>query len=118
MSSRISDLLETRVQSENRKKGLEIKIASGTDQTSFFFINTLDSIKWIATMQKNSGIVQVVTALSSLLKNMAKGFNEKVTLRQEMDFLENYVIIEKIPYIELFDVSTQVDQESFTMPRS
>ena len=41
-----------------------------------FLYNTLDSIKWIATMQKNSGIVSVVTALSSLLKNMAKGFNE------------------------------------------
>lgn len=62
-------------------------------------------------MQKNSGIVSVVTALSSLLKNMAKGFNEKVTLRQELDFLQNYVIIEKIRYIELFDIDIIVDQE-------
>ena len=76
-----------------------------------FLYNTLDSIKWIATMQKNSGIVSVVTALSSLLKNMAKGFNEKVTLRQELDFLQNYVIIEKIRYIELFDIDIIVDQE-------
>ena len=77
-----------------------------------FLYNTLDSIKWIATVQKNTGIVQVVTALSSLLKNMAKGFNEKVTLRQELDFLENYIVIEKIRYIELFDVETQVDDEA------
>ena len=76
-----------------------------------FLYNTLDSIKWIATMQKNSGIVSVVTALSSLLKNMAKGFNEKVTLRQELDFLQNYVIIEKIRYIELFDIDIIVEQE-------
>ena len=47
-----------------------------------FLYNTLDSIRWIATMQKNSGIVQMVTSLSSLLRNMAKGFNEKVTLKQ------------------------------------
>ena len=110
MSSRISDLLETRVQSEKEKRDLEIKMLQAQINPHFLY-NTLDSIKWIATMQKNSGIVQVVTALSSLLKNMAKGFNEKVTLRQELDFLENYVIIEKIRYIELFDVSTQVDQE-------
>ena len=44
-------------------------------------------------------------------KNMAKGFNEKVTLRQELDFLQNYVIIEKIRYIELFDIDIIVDQE-------
>ena len=38
-----------------------------------FLYNTLDSIKWIAVIQKNSGIVKAVTALSKLLKNMAKG---------------------------------------------
>lgn len=85
MSDRISDLLETRVQSEKEKKDLEIKMLQAQINPHFLY-NTLDSIKWIATMQKNSGIVQVVTALSSLLKNMAKGFNEKVTLRQELDF--------------------------------
>ncbi|WP_349668374.1 histidine kinase [Lacrimispora sp.] len=110
MSSRISNLMETRVQSEKEKRDLEIKMLQAQINPHFLY-NTLDSIKWIATMQKNSGIVQVVTALSSLLKNMAKGFNEKVTLRQELDFLQNYVIIEKIRYIELFDVSIQVDQE-------
>lgn len=85
MSNRISDLLETRVQSEKEKRDLEIKMLQAQINPHFLY-NTLDSIKWIATMQKNSGIVQVVTALSSLLKNMAKGFNEKVTLRQELDF--------------------------------
>lgn len=110
MSDKISNLLETRVQSENEKRDLELKMLQAQINPHFLY-NTLDSIKWIATMQKNSGIVSVVTALSSLLKNMAKGFNEKVTLRQELDFLQNYVIIEKIRYIELFDMTTEVDQE-------
>ena len=110
MSGRISNLLETRVESEKEKKDLEIKMLQA-QINPHFLNNTLDSIKWIATMQKNSGIVSVVTALSSLLKNMAKGFNEKVTLRQELDFLQNYVIIEKIRYIELFDIDIIVDQE-------
>lgn len=111
MSERISDLLETRVQSEKEKRDLEIKMLQAQINPHFLY-NTLDSIKWIATMQKNSGIVSVVTALSSLLKNMAKGFNEKVTLRQELDFLQNYVIIEKIRYVELFDVNVEIDQET------
>lgn len=110
MSRRISRLMETRVQDEKEKKDMEIKMLQAQINPHFLY-NTLDSIKWIATIQKNSGIVQVVTALSSLLKNMAKGFNEKVTLRQELDFLNNYVIIEKIRYIELFDMEISVDQE-------
>lgn len=109
MSGRISELMETRIQSEKEKKDLEIKMLQAQINPHFLY-NTLDSIKWIATMQRNLGIVQVVTALSSLLKNMAKGFNEKVTLRQELDFLNNYVTIEKIRYIELFDMEVQVDE--------
>ena len=108
MSERISELLDSRIQSEHEKKDLEIKMLQAQINPHFLY-NTLDSIKWIAKVQNNTGIVQVVTALSSLLKNMAKGFNEKVTLKQEFDFLENYVIIEKVRYIELFDVEIQVD---------
>lgn len=111
MSSQISNLLDSRVQDEKEKKDMEIKMLQAQINPHFLY-NTLDSIKWIATMQKNTGIVQVVTALSSLLKNMAKGFNEKVTFRQELEFLQNYVTIEKIRYIELFDVEIQVDDES------
>lgn len=111
MSSQISNLLDSRVHDEKEKKDMEIKMLQAQINPHFLY-NTLDSIKWIATMQKNTGIVQVVTALSSLLKNMAKGFNEKVTFRQELDFLQNYVTIEKIRYIELFDVEIQVDEES------
>lgn len=111
MSARIESLLDSRLQSEQEKRDLEIKMLQAQINPHFLY-NTLDSIKWIATMQKNSGIVQVVTALSSLLKNMAKGFNEKVTLRQELDFLDNYVTIEKIRYIELFDVEIEVDDPS------
>ena len=111
MSSHISTLLDTRVHDEKEKKDMEIKMLQAQINPHFLY-NTLDSIKWIATMQKNTGIVQVVTALSSLLKNMAKGFNEKVTFRQELDFLQNYVTIEKIRYIELFDVEISVDDDA------
>ncbi len=43
--------------------------------------------------------------------NMAKGFNEKVTLREELKFLEDYITIEKMRYMEMFDVETQVEKE-------
>lgn len=108
MSSHISELLDTRIQSEKEKRNLEIKMLQAQINPHFLY-NTLDSIKWIAMMQKNSSIVQIVTALSSLLKNMAKGFNEKVTLQQELDFLQSYITIEQIRYIELFDVEIQID---------
>ncbi len=111
MSSHVSDLMENRIRDEQEKMNLEIKMLQAQINPHFLY-NTLDSIKWIATMQHNAGIVKVVSALSSLLKNMAKGFNEKVTVRQELDFLDNYITIERIRYIELFDVEISVDEPS------
>lgn len=108
MSSHVSELMESRIRDEQEKMGLEIKILQAQINPHFLY-NTLDSIKWIATMQHNSGIVKVVSALSSLLKNMAKGFNEKVTIRQELDFLDSYITIEKVRYMELFDVEITVE---------
>lgn len=107
MGTQISELITSRIDSEKEKKDLEIKILQAQINPHFLY-NTLDSIKWIATIQKSSGIVDVVTALSSLLKNMAKGFNEKVTLQQELDFLQNYIIIEKIRYMDLFDLRIDI----------
>lgn len=111
MSSHVSMLMENRIRDEQEKMNLEIQMLQAQINPHFLY-NTLDSIKWIATMQRNAGIVKVVSALSSLLKNMAKGFNEKVTVRQELDFLDNYITIEKIRYIELFDVEISVDDPS------
>ncbi len=108
MSSHVSVLMENRIRDEQEKMNLEIKMLQAQINPHFLY-NTLDSIKWIATMQHSTGIVRVVSALSSLLKNMAKGFNEKVTIRQELDFLDNYITIEKIRYIELFDVEITVE---------
>ncbi len=108
MSAHVSVLMENRIRDEQEKMSLEIKMLQAQINPHFLY-NTLDSIKWIATMQHNAGIVRAVSALSSLLKNMAKGFHEKVTIRQELDFLDNYITIEKIRYMELFDVAITVD---------
>ena len=101
------ELKESRL--ERIKKETELSALQKQINPHFLY-NTLDSIRWIAVIQKNSGIVKMVTALSGLLKNMAKGFNEKVTLQKELDFLGDYVTIEKVKYVELFDLEVRVDE--------
>nr|WP_296008336.1 sensor histidine kinase [uncultured Blautia sp.] len=111
MSARIANLLDKSVEDEREKKNLEIKMLQAQINPHFLY-NTLDSIRWIAVIQKNASIVKMVTALSGLLKNMAKGFNEKVTLWAELDFLGDYITIEKMRYMEMFDVEIDVAEEA------
>ena len=108
MAGQIDQLMEQRLEDEKEKSSLELKMLQAQINPHFLY-NTLDSIKWIAVIQKNSGIVKAVTALSGLLKNMAKGFHEKVTVEKELEFVNDYVTIEKLKYVELFDVQIQMD---------
>lgn len=111
MAVQIEELIKNSVIDEKEKKNLEIKMLQSQINPHFLY-NTLDSIRWVAMIQNNSGIVKVVTALSKLLENMAKGYNEKVTLRQELDFLNDYIVIAKFKYVELFDVDIDIKNES------
>ena len=111
MSSQIEQLMDKRLEDEKEKSSLEIRMLQAQINPHFLY-NTLDSIKWIAVIQKNSGIVKAVTALSKLLKNMAKGVDERVTLREELDFVRDYVTIEKLKYVEMFDLEIDIREET------
>lgn len=111
MSSQIEQLMDKRLEDEKEKSSLEIRMLQAQINPHFLY-NTLDSIKWIAVIQKNSGIVKAVTALSKLLKNMAKGVDERVTLREELDFVRDYVTIEKLKYVEMFDLEVDIGEET------
>lgn len=110
MSGQIEQLMEKRLEDEKEKSSLEIRMLQAQINPHFLY-NTLDSIKWIAVIQKNSGIVKAVTALSKLLKNMAKGVDEHVTLKEELDFVRDYVTLEKLKYVEMFDLEVEIDDE-------
>ena len=40
-----------------------------------------------------------------------------MTLKKELDFLNDYVVIEKLKYVELFDVDVQVEDEALYRAR-
>lgn len=116
MAGQIDQLMRQRLDDEKEKSSLELKMLQAQINPHFLY-NTLDSIKWIAVIQKNSGIVKAVTALSGLLRNMAKGFDEKVTVEKELDFVKDYVIIEKLKYAELFDLQIHVEDPKLYQAR-
>lgn len=110
MGGEIERLMERRLEDEKEKSRLEIQMLQAQINPHFLY-NTLDSIKWIALIQKNSGIVKAVTALSKLLKNMAKGVNQRITLKEELDLVNDYVTIEKLKYAEMFDFHVEAQRE-------
>lgn len=97
MSGKIASLLETSLADEKRKRDLEYRMLQSQINPHFLY-NTLNSIKWMATLQNAAGIAEMTTALSRLMKNAIKGARTEVPLRDEISLLDDYFLIQQYRY--------------------
>ena len=82
MSADLSALIGKRIQDEKERRDLEYRILQSQINPHFLY-NTLNSIKWMASIQGASGISEMTTALARLLKSISKGAHTRITLREE-----------------------------------
>ncbi|GMQ57161.1 sensor histidine kinase [Vallitalea sediminicola] len=108
MAGDMEELLEHSIEITNEKKNFEIAMLQSQVNPHFLY-NTLNSIHWMATLQKNTGICRLVDALTNLLKNMAQSFSDKVTLGEELRLLDDYLTIQSIRYMESFEFVNNID---------
>ncbi|WP_408892062.1 sensor histidine kinase [Paenibacillus taichungensis] len=84
-----------------------------------FLMNTLDTAHWLAVMNGQEEIDRLVTSLNKLLYyNLRKG-GQSSTIREEIDSLRQYLILQKIRYNFQFDVHMHIDDEllNVSVPR-
>lgn len=112
MSESIREFMNKSVQDEKNKRELELKVLQ-TQVNPHFLYNTLNSIKWMAMIQKASGIGEMATALSHLLRNMAKGISNEIALQEELELVQDYVIIQQFRYGESFRVEYHIPEALF-----
>ena len=63
LSENVSELMEKRLEDEKQKQDLEYKMLQSQINPHFLY-NTLNSIKWMATIQGATGISEMTTSLS------------------------------------------------------
>lgn len=97
MSENVSTLMDKKVEDEKQKKDLEYQILQSQINPHFLY-NTLNSIKWMATIQGADGIVEMTTALARLMKNVSKGTSAKIPLREELELVNDYFLIQQYRY--------------------
>ncbi|MDO5425492.1 MAG: sensor histidine kinase [Eubacteriales bacterium] len=106
----IQDLIEKRVEDENQKRDYEYRLLQSQINPHFLY-NTLNSIKWMATIQNAPGIAEMTLALSRLLKNISKGTSISVSVRQEFDLLNDYFTIQKYRYGGAITMEYEIEDE-------
>lgn len=76
-----------------------------------FLFNTLNSIRWMAIINKQKNIMQSIDALTDILQySMGKG-GEFVTLKQELKSVESYIFIQNMRYGERYKLDIEIPPE-------
>ncbi|MCY6355615.1 sensor histidine kinase [Clostridium sp. ZS2-4] len=76
-----------------------------------FLYNTLESIKWMAKLGENDGVVKMTTSLGKFLRYSISKKGDVVTVKEDIDQINNYLTIQKIRYGEKFGVSFEIEEE-------
>lgn len=84
-----------------------------------FLYNSLNSLKWMATIQKSESIKRMVDSLWKLFKIASHSQGKFVTLEEEMELIEAYAYIQNVRYKHKFEVVTEISDESkqFQIPQ-
>lgn len=111
MSGNISKLLERVKKEEEDKRILEFELLQKQINPHFLY-NTLNSIKWMAIVQKADGIRDMVSALGRLLMNITRLSAEQISLREEISLIDDYIFIQNIRYSGKLNVTYQIPDEN------
>ena len=108
----IDILLQENKKNNEQQRNIEIALLQSQVNPHFLY-NTLDSIHWMAVIQKNNGIIKMTRSLSNLLKNIAKGTQDEIPIQEELALLDDYIAIQAIRYMDTFEIINNIPKEIY-----
>ena len=95
MAQKVEKLIEdVKVEQQNlRKKELQLL----QEQINpHFLYNTLDTIMWLAIDHQDDKVVEMVAALSGFFRTSLSHGEDKISIREELEHVENYLKIQQL----------------------
>lgn len=118
LSRSVQELMDKRLADEKARRDLEYQMLQSQVNPHFLY-NSLNSIKWMATIQNAPGIAEMTTALARLLKSVSKGEHTLIPLREELSLLDDYFVIQKYRYGGALALEKEIEPgtEAALLPR-
>lgn len=113
LSENVLSLMNQRIEDERQKKDYEYRMLQSQINPHFLY-NTLNSIKWMATIQNASGIAEMTISLSRLLKDISKGTTSLVPISHEISLIKDYFTIQQYRYGGTITLDLDIDDPSLT----
>lgn len=110
MSGKIRELIE-RVREEEAKKNEQRLKVLYMQIGPHFLYNTLNSIKWLAVLNKQDTIRQMIESVMKIMNGVTyESTQDMITIEHELKLLDSYIYIQKVRFMG-FDVCYDVPEE-------
>lgn len=114
MTDRIQRLLVAVKKEEENKQRAHLQ-ALQLQLTPHLLYNSLNTIRWMAQINGQENIKQITLALSQYLRSLSDLDSEYITLRKELDLVEDYAVIQRFRYTD-FTIEKEVPEELLDLP--
>ncbi|MBW7457415.1 sensor histidine kinase [Paenibacillus sepulcri] len=115
MIGQIALLIERISEEESEKKKAEIR-ALRYQINPHFLYNTLNSIRWMAKLNRTNDVDNAVTTLVQLLEGSLERGGVFGTIGGELELLEKYMIIQEYRYENKIELYTDCPEELLDVP--
>ncbi|WP_162463017.1 sensor histidine kinase [Paenibacillus psychroresistens] len=110
MVNKIDILMNNVIQKEKEKTRSDL-LALQAQINPHFLYNTLNTIKWMALMEKSEPIANAIVSLVNVLEFSSKDSERIILIAEELQFIESYIAILKLRYGQSVQIEIQVSAE-------
>ncbi|WMT43421.1 histidine kinase [Paenibacillus sp. D2_2] len=107
MTGEIKELIEQIKLEEKKKRSAELNALQNQINPHFIY-NTLSVIKWMAQAQMADNITEAIDDMIKVLSFSTRSTQEFVSIKEEMEFIRNYVELLQLRYYSVFDCKIDV----------
>jgi two-component system, sensor histidine kinase YesM len=107
-------LIDKLIREEQEKKEVELEALHAQINPHFLY-NTLNTIKWMAKIQGNTGISKAITALVKLLRISTNLGRDMISLREEIDYVMNYIVIQKLRFSKSVNIVYNIEDSCLNL---
>ncbi|WP_100405734.1 sensor histidine kinase [Bacillus solitudinis] len=115
MKSQILSLFKEVELKEKRRADLEVEKLL-YQINPHFLMNTLDTAHWLAVLNGQKEIDQIVTSLNKLLSYNLGKLGELSTIREEIESMKQYLTLQQVRYDFEFSVNIAVENDLLDTP--
>lgn len=115
MVEETKELLDETVRIQKQKRKYELDVLQAQIRPHFLY-NTFDAISALALMERSQDVFIMMQALGKYYRNSLHKGAEIIPLEDELKIIENYLIIMKYRFENIFEVDYDIDKKVLNVP--